>query len=61
MSKSEKNYSSSLQSLKGIATLTVYLNHVFLMYGNTQAISRLHESPLHFFYDGQCALVVFFA
>lgn len=58
MSKSSLNL--SVQGLKGLAALVVFLSHSLLFYKN-ETISFLQSSPLHLFFDGQCSVVIFFA
>lgn len=48
----------SIQALRAIAAVMVFLSHSLMMIKNG-AIASLHASPLHFFFDGQCAVVFF--
>ena len=54
------NKNLAIQSLKGIAALVVVLSHTFSMVNNT-VIASLHNTWVHLFFDGQCAVIVFFA
>ena len=59
MSSNSKNYSVSLQSLKGMAALMVFLSHALGMY-RSETISVFRATPFNFVCDGQCAVVLFF-
>lgn len=48
----------SIQSFRAIAALMVFLSHSLMMI-KSDTIARLHDTPLHFFFDGQCAVVFF--
>lgn len=52
----EKNY--SIQALRAVAAMMVFLSHSLMMINNS-TIEWLHGTPLHFFFDGQCAVVFF--
>ena len=49
-----------LDSLRGLASLTVVLSHFFLAYGIDANFKIINFSPLHFFYDGFAAVTFFF-
>jgi peptidoglycan/LPS O-acetylase OafA/YrhL len=51
----------SLDSLRGIAAITVVLSHLNLDYFNlAQLAPWIHRSVFHVFYDGEAAVVFFF-
>lgn len=52
--------SATIQNLRGICALMVFLSHSLLMYRN-EVIGDLYHSPLHFFFDGAIAVNIFFA
>lgn len=52
----EKNH--SIQALRAVAAMMVFLSHSLMMINNS-TIEWLHGTPLHFFFDGQCAVVFF--
>lgn len=49
-----------LDSLRGLAALSVVLSHFFLGYGIDSKSKLINFSPLHFFYDGFAAVTFFF-
>lgn len=49
-----------LDSLRGLASITVVLSHFFLAYGIDSKFKIITFSPLHFFYDGFAAVTFFF-
>lgn len=49
-----------LDSLRGLASLSVVLSHFFLGYGIDSKSKLINFSPLHFFYDGFAAVTFFF-
>lgn len=51
-----KNY--SIQSLKGICALIVFFSHA-LNFPNIPVVQSLMHSPIHVFFDGQIAVIVF--
>lgn len=53
------NHSTSIQGLKGVCAIVVFLSHSLLMY-KSDIIANLQSSPLHLFFDGQCAVIIFF-
>ena len=50
----------SIQGLKGIAAFVVFLSHVFMTY-KSDLVTSLKYSPFHFFFDGECSVMIFFA
>lgn len=52
----QKNY--TIQALRAVAAMMVFLSHSLMMIKNS-TIEWLHGTPLHFFFDGQCAVVFF--
>lgn len=55
-----KKLSLGIQSLKGIAAIMVFLSHSLHQFPN-KTIETLHDSCLHFFFDGQIAVIIFMA
>ena len=55
----KKNYSASIQSLKGIAAIVVFLSHALGMC-ICEEVSQIRATFLNIFFDGQCAVVIFF-
>lgn len=51
---------SSIQSLRGICAIVVFLSHSLCMFKST-FVTYLMESPMHLFFDGKCAVYIFFA
>jgi peptidoglycan/LPS O-acetylase OafA/YrhL len=49
-----------LDSIRGLASLTVVLSHFFIAYGIDILIKPINFSPFHFFYDGFAAVTIFF-
>lgn len=52
----EKNL--TIQALRALAGMMVFLSHSLMMI-KSDTIEWLHGTPLHFFFDGQCAVVFF--
>ena len=57
MSFMRKGRLHSIQGLKGIAALMVYFSHALCM--SISPLNHLNDTPLHIFYDGQIAVVIF--
>lgn len=53
-------YSQSIQSLKGIAALVVFLSHSIGFYEDSR-VTTFYTTPFHLVTDGQCAVMLFFA
>lgn len=49
----------NIQSLKGIAALIVFFSHSLNMY-KSDVVQDIMHSPFHLFFDGQCAVIIFF-
>jgi len=49
-----------LDSLRGLASISVVISHFVLAYGIDQQFKLINFSPLHFFYDGFAAVTFFF-
>ena len=49
---------SSIQSLRGICAIVVFLSHSLCMFKST-FVTYLMESPMHLFFDGKCAVYIF--
>lgn len=54
------NKNLSIQGLRGIAALIVFFSHA-LCFPNSDVIIKLKDSPLHLFFDGQIAVMIFIA
>ena len=50
----------SIQGLKGVAGLVVFFSHSLWMY-DLNLVAMLSSTPWHIFWDGQCAVMIFFA
>lgn len=50
----------SIQGLKGVAALVVFFSHSLWMY-DLNLVAMLSSTPWHIFWDGQCAVMIFFA
>lgn len=48
----------SIQALRALGALMVFLSHSLMMI-KSDTIEWLHGTPLHFIFDGQCAVVFF--
>jgi peptidoglycan/LPS O-acetylase OafA/YrhL len=55
-----ENRLEHLDSLRGLASITVVLSHFFIAYGLDLSNKIVNYSPLHFFYDGFAAVSLFF-
>ena len=53
------NINIPVQCLKGVACLMVFFSHS-LNAIKSETITTLNNTPFHFLYDGQCAVVLFF-
>ena len=53
-------WSQTVQSLKGIAALMVFMSHSIGFYKSSE-VEAFYTTPLHLFTDGQCAVMLFFA
>ena len=49
----------NIQALRGICAIIVFLSHS-LHVNDIEWVISLHNSPLHFFFDGEVAVSVFF-
>lgn len=56
----EKNRIDYLDSLRGLASLSVVISHFVLAYRLDLQFKLFNYSPLHFFYDGFAAVTFFF-
>lgn len=56
----EKNRIDYLDSLRGLASVSVVISHFVLAYRLDLQFKLLNYSPLHFFYDGFAAVTFFF-
>lgn len=56
----EKNRIDYLDSLRGLASVSVVVSHFVLAYRLDLQFKLLNYSPLHFFYDGFAAVTFFF-
>lgn len=45
--------------MKGLAAIVVFLSHTLLFHHN-EIIESIAKTPFHLFFDGQCAVMVFF-
>jgi peptidoglycan/LPS O-acetylase OafA/YrhL len=55
-----ENRLEHLDSLRGLASISVVLSHFFIAYGLDVSNKIVNFSPLHFFYDGFAAVSLFF-
>lgn len=55
--KAQKN--KGIQILRALCAIQVFLSHTLNVYQESIG-SKLINTPLHFFFDGQCAVIVFF-
>ena len=53
-----KQKNSSIQALRAVAAMIVFLSHSLMMI-KSDTILLLHDTPLHFLFDGQCAVIFF--
>jgi peptidoglycan/LPS O-acetylase OafA/YrhL len=51
---------SQLDSLRGLAALTVVLSHFSLVIPNSEMVTKLKYTPLHIFWGGHEAVIMFF-
>ena len=52
---------SQLDALRGLAALSVFLGHAFgMMSPSSKLLLTIQNTPLHFFYDGNAAVLLFF-
>ena len=56
----QNNYNQGLQSLKGIAALTVFFSHSLHQFPS-EFVNTLNGSFAHLFFDGQISVVIFMA
>lgn len=53
-------YFTSLDGLRGLAALAVFLSHAFGIYNPGSFIEIINNTPLHILWDGAAAVVLFF-
>ena len=59
MSARSKSYNLSIQGLKGLSALVVFLSHGLNIIQNN-VIQEIGRSPFHILFDGQCSVIIFF-
>ena len=55
--KSRKN--DGIQILRALCAIQVFFPHTLNVYQSSLG-SKIINTPLHFFFDGQCAVIIFF-
>ena len=60
MKNKAEQKNKGIQILRALCAIQVFLSHTLNVYQDSIGV-QLIDTPLHFFYDGQCAVIIFFA